>query len=60
MARALHPKLAERAAAVKHAHAHLKATVNGFDQLQPKDRVRMVHAHIGRNAASYLKAKAGR
>lgn len=42
----LHPKMAERAAAVKDAHAHLARTVPGFKALPGKDRLSQVHAHI--------------
>lgn len=50
----LHPALAQRAVAVKQAHAHLTKTVPGFTAMKPHDRTRAVHAHIGPSAASYL------
>jgi hypothetical protein len=54
MARKLHPALATRAVAVKHAHAHLSKTVPGFTQMAGPARLKAVHAHIGRSADSYL------
>lgn len=50
----LHPALAQRAVAVKQAHAHLTKTVPGFTQLAGPARLKAVHAHIGPSAASYL------
>lgn len=52
MARPLHPKLAERAQAVKSAHAHLSSTVPGFRSQPPREQFRQVQAHVKRGAAT--------
>lgn len=44
--RVLHPKLAQRAAAVKVAHAHLSRNMPGFNTLKPAQRFTHVQAHI--------------
>lgn len=46
----LHPALQKRAIAVKTAHAHLVKTVPGFASRHPHERVKAVHAHIGKGA----------
>lgn len=44
--RYLHPALAQRAAHVKAAHAHLTKTVPGFAKLPMPEKMRLHQAHI--------------
>lgn len=44
--KALHPKMAERAAHVKAAHAHLAKHAPGFALLTPSQRMTAVQAHV--------------
>jgi hypothetical protein len=46
--RALHPKMVERAAAVKHAHAHLTKTVPGFLKLPGHQQLKHTQAHVSK------------
>lgn len=43
--RTLHPKMVERAQAVKTSHAHLSKTIPGFKELHPHERTRMTQFH---------------
>ncbi len=45
MKRPLHPALAQRAAHVKAAHAHLSRTVPGFRQLSGREQIARTHQH---------------
>lgn len=42
----LHPHLARRAEATKHAHAHLSKTVPGFRGLPGHEQLRRTAAHV--------------
>lgn len=44
--RKLHPALAQRAAHVKAAHAHLKATIPNFHKLPAAQRMTAVQQHV--------------
>jgi hypothetical protein len=46
--RALHPKMAAHAQAVKRAHAHLSTNQPGFKQLPPRERFKAVQDHVRR------------
>lgn len=44
--RPLHPALAQRAAHVKAAHAHLAANMPQFQKLSPSQRMSAVQHHV--------------
>lgn len=44
--RALHPKLAQRAAATKAAHAHLTANKPGYAKLPMAEKMKHMQAHV--------------
>lgn len=46
--RTLHPKMVQRAAAVKAAHAHLSKTVPGFTQLPGHQQLKHTQAHVSK------------